>query len=136
MRAREIAETLLNGNISAARTAIVSGRSQHETAVVTLEVLEELFEGCSDGTDIAMMIEKLHRCLVPYRTDWCSACGGVWHGVDDCPYTPVAGVDYTEACCQVCGSADTDMTKHVACMEACTPSPPRGYPHHDEDDDA
>ena len=86
MRAREIALTLLNGNIEAARKAITTERSQYETAVVTLEVLEELIEGCSDGTDIAVMIDKLHRCLVPYRTDWCSACGGVAHGVDDCPY--------------------------------------------------
>jgi hypothetical protein len=63
MRAREIAETLINGNISDARREIVSGRTQTEAAVMALDVLDEMFEYASDGEDLARMIASLRRCL-------------------------------------------------------------------------
>ena len=62
MRAREIAETLINGNISDARREIVKGRTQTEAAVMALDVLEELWEllGAEDFGDVA---DQLRRCL-------------------------------------------------------------------------
>jgi len=62
MRAREIAETLINGNISDARREIVKGRTQTEAAVMALDVLEELWEllGAEDFGDVA---DRLRRCL-------------------------------------------------------------------------
>lgn len=70
MTAAEIAETLLNGNIAQARHEICFVEGAHfkgawsqESAVMTLDVLDELIAHASDGNDIVYMIAKLRRCL-------------------------------------------------------------------------
>jgi hypothetical protein len=62
MRAREIAETIVNGNVSDARREILSGRTQAEAAVMALDVLEELWEllGAEDFGDV---VDRLRGCL-------------------------------------------------------------------------
>ena len=47
----------------------------------------------------------------------------------------IAGVDYEESCCPVCGSADPDMDKHPGCMDALGTTPPRAWPFHDYDEE-
>jgi len=65
MRAREIAETLINGNISDARREIVNGRTQTEAAVMALDVLDELLDafGFDPGAGTEMQMARLRRCL-------------------------------------------------------------------------
>lgn len=65
MRAREIAETLINGNISDARREIVRGRTQTEAAVMALDVLEELWEWNAVGHNRprGIDVDRLRRCL-------------------------------------------------------------------------
>jgi len=65
MRAREIAETLINGNISEARREITNGRTQTEAAVMALDVLDELLDafGIDPGAGAEMQIARLRRCL-------------------------------------------------------------------------
>lgn len=72
MRAREIAETLLNGNISDARTAMLRGRGDYVPGAMcrVLDVVEELRpmlawagDAPTEYDEWAMAIEKVRRCL-------------------------------------------------------------------------
>ena len=63
MTPSEIAETLINGNITDARNAICPGRNGRAAAVLALDVLDEMVMGASDGNDIAVMMHRLRRCL-------------------------------------------------------------------------
>lgn len=69
--ATEIAETLINGNISTAREAIVRDRTTTEAVVFALDVLTALAsiygEGADDGTPdrfaYSHSLDKLRRCV-------------------------------------------------------------------------
>ena len=63
MRASQIAETLINGNISDARNAIVKHRTQTEAAIITLDVLEDLLPWEPDHDTCVNEIARLRRCL-------------------------------------------------------------------------
>ena len=64
MTPSEIAETLINGNISDAREAIIGAPGGiADSAVMALDVLDELVMGASDGNDIAVMMHRLRGCL-------------------------------------------------------------------------
>jgi hypothetical protein len=64
--ATEVAETLINGNISTAREAIVLNRTPHEVAVFTLDVLVALTDLSGephDGDAFAEAVVRLRRCV-------------------------------------------------------------------------
>jgi hypothetical protein len=66
MTAIEIAETLLNGNISDARAAIVQGQTQQSAAVLTVDViasLARLDDNPDRGERWFAAAAKVRRCL-------------------------------------------------------------------------
>lgn len=71
MRAREIAETLVNGNITAARDAMIDlGSGYGVDAGTALDVVEELVElyvdinnGYAPEEQWAAALNKVRRCL-------------------------------------------------------------------------
>lgn len=60
--AAEVAETLINGNISTARDSIVLNRTPHEVAVFTLDVVLAMTEDGYDA-DYLDSINKVRRCV-------------------------------------------------------------------------
>lgn len=68
MTASEIAETLVNGNISDARAAIVQGQTQQSAAVLALDVAIEItatvdLHAEESGMKLMRGIERVRRCL-------------------------------------------------------------------------
>jgi hypothetical protein len=66
MTAAEVAETLINGNISTAREAIVLNRTPHEVAVFTIDVVlafAELSGEADDGGAFAEALGRVRRCV-------------------------------------------------------------------------
>jgi hypothetical protein len=66
LTAIEVAETLINGNISTAREAIVLNHTPHEVAVFTIDVvlaLAELSGEADDGGAFAEALGRVRRCV-------------------------------------------------------------------------
>ena len=70
MTAFEIAETLVNGNISDAREAIIKGRTCKGAAAAALDVASAMADMIpnmySDGERYAAAIVRVRRCIDPY----------------------------------------------------------------------